>query len=413
MKTKIEEITAIEEGLARLLVEDGDFRVLEREFGQFCPFEALGMVRSEIRHGNFLAYLLNPDRPHGFHTKVLRAFLMSVAKNASLGGTNSRLKPLDVHLLEIEEADVRREWRNIDLLVVLHSAKIVILIELKIDSIQGGDQLERYRKIAQSEWPAAGGWRHINVFLTKYEEAPLDRDYWQPLRIFDLAKDLEGVANGHSDGPAAETFRAYLRMLRRHHLEDERLEEIARKIWAHHSEALSFLADRRPDAVGNLFDTIKDRKSEIETAINAAGIAVVPDADHRANARFAFKNWDDLPQFRTSTWTESKRLILLELKRESQKFNAYLYLGPGDEISRAKYLELLDKKRMHRPNARPGKDWMCLAKSEIFTARHDDEIDFDVSVDMIKKSLQNFAKKIFDHFDPILNSLRTAVEPTI
>ncbi|ESY44735.1 hypothetical protein X747_05400 [Mesorhizobium sp. LNJC384A00] len=407
----MEDTTALEEGLARLLVEDGDFRVLEREFGQFCPFEALGMVRSEVRHGNFLAYLLNPDRPHGFHTKVLRAFLMSVAKKASLSGANSHLKPLDVHLLEIEEADVRREWRNIDLLVVLPSAKIVILIELKIDSMQGGDQLERYRKIVQSEWPAAIGWRHINVFLTKYEEAPLDIDYWQPLRIFDLAKDLEGVADAHGEGPATETFRAYLRMLRRHHLEDERLEEIARKIWAHHKEALSFLADRRPDAVGNLFDVIKDRKSEIESAINDVGLTLIPDTDHRANTRFAFKSWDKLPQFRTSTWTESKRLILLELKREGQKFNAYLYLGPGEEFSRNEYVVLLEKKRLHRPNARAGKDWMCLAKSEIFGARSDDEIDFEMSIELIKKSLQIFSRKIFDHFDPILNTLLTRLGP--
>ncbi|MFL0694680.1 MAG: PD-(D/E)XK nuclease family protein [Agrobacterium tumefaciens] len=67
--------------LEQLLVNDDEFRRLENEFDQFCPFEALGMVRSEVRHGNFLAYLLDPGRPHGFHTDVLRAFLLAVSSS--------------------------------------------------------------------------------------------------------------------------------------------------------------------------------------------------------------------------------------------------------------------------------------------------------------------------------------------
>lgn len=39
------------------LIGDVDFSALS---ARFCPFEAMGVVRAEIRHGNALAYCLNP-----------------------------------------------------------------------------------------------------------------------------------------------------------------------------------------------------------------------------------------------------------------------------------------------------------------------------------------------------------------
>lgn len=68
------------------LIGDVDFSALSARFDQFCPFEAMGVVRAEIRHGNALAYLLDPKRPHGFAAAMLEAFLTSVtsANTASL-----------------------------------------------------------------------------------------------------------------------------------------------------------------------------------------------------------------------------------------------------------------------------------------------------------------------------------------
>ncbi|RVQ55869.1 PD-(D/E)XK nuclease family protein [Sinorhizobium meliloti] len=399
----------MESRLEKLLLNDPDFSKLEKEFDQYCPFEALGMVRSEIRHGNYLAYLLNPGRPHGFNTQVLRSFLMCIAQNCASAQSEFSLKTLDVHLMDIDQADVRREWRNIDLLIVLRSSKIVIPVELKIDSSQGHDQLERYRRIAEQEWPLSDGWRHINVFLTKHEEAPVDADHWEPLRISNLVEHLEILADQPNHSPAALMFRAYLRMLRRHHLEDRRLEEIARKLWAQHSEALEFLADRRPDSIGNLFDALKDRKLDFIKALGETGVEMVLDADYKTIIRFAFAKWETLPGFKESHWTESKRFILLELKREGPKINAYLYLGPGDEDLRQQYVALLERNRLHRPTSRAGKDWMCLAKKEIYSEQLDDEAELDVAIDMIFKSLLLFARRVFDHFDPVLEKLATPI----
>ncbi|PTM96113.1 PD-(D/E)XK nuclease family protein [Mycoplana dimorpha] len=397
--------TEMENQLEKLLLEDANFAELEREFDQYCPFEALGMVRSEVRHGNYLSYLLSPGRPHGFNTQVLRAFLMCITQKCVSLQSEFSLKALDVHLMDIDQADVRREWRNIDLLIVLRSSKIVIPIELKIDSSQGHDQLERYRRITEQEWPRSQGWKHINIFLTKHEEVPIDVDHWEPLRIGDLVEHLQILANQPNDSPAAEMLRSYLRMLRRHHLEDRRLEEIARKLWAQHSEALEFLADRRPDATGNLFEALKDRRMEFIKTLKELDVEMVLDADYKTIIRLAFESWDALPGFKNSQWTDSKRFILLELKREGPRINAYLYLGPGDEGIRQRYVTILEKNRLHRPTSRVGKDWMCLAKKEIYSEQLDDETEMEASIEVIIKSVSLFARRVFDHFNPVLEKL--------
>ena len=64
------------EDIEKLVLGDGaaDFKKLENMVDVFCPFEAIGMVRQEIRHSNFLAYILDPNRPHEFGSSFLEDF---------------------------------------------------------------------------------------------------------------------------------------------------------------------------------------------------------------------------------------------------------------------------------------------------------------------------------------------------
>lgn len=393
----------IEKQIERLVIDDDHFQRLETEFSRFCPFEALGMVRAEIRHGNLLAYLLDPFRPHGFETRFLRSFLMAIARHATIPAHTEALKPLDVHLLDLQDAEVRREWRNIDLLIVLSSARLVIPIELKIDALQSNDQLKRYRAIVEETWPHNRGWKHLSIFLSKKNEEPEDSDHWSPLSLSDLADELDNLGNTTGDASSgASLLQSYLRMLRRHHLDDDRLDELARKLWSRHGEALAFLADHRPDDVGNLFASLRDRRQEIAERISGPDRRMVPDFDQANILRFAFEPWDELPGFRSAQWTESKRLILLEFKREGRQLVAYLYIGRGQTDDREIYGAAVEKARLHRPTSRAGKEWMCLAKKELFKSKENDEIDIETTIDLVIPALGAFAADVFQHFDPIL-----------
>ena len=53
------------------LVADPEFQALQVERGRFHLFEALSARRGELRHSNFLAFVLFPVRNHGFGPEPL------------------------------------------------------------------------------------------------------------------------------------------------------------------------------------------------------------------------------------------------------------------------------------------------------------------------------------------------------
>lgn len=166
--------------LEALFIHDESFEKLEAEFENFCPFEAIGMVRQEIRHAHFLSYILDPNRPHAFGTACLKALMNAIAENGALsnGGTLTRL---DVHFMALDSAIIKREWNRIDLLIEIPDEKLVIAIELKIDASESKTQLQRYRKRVEETWPG-DEWQKLYLFVTTSAESPeYDREYWNAL----------------------------------------------------------------------------------------------------------------------------------------------------------------------------------------------------------------------------------------
>ena len=96
--------------LESLFISNPEFEKLEADLDVFCPFEAIGMVKQEIRHAHFLSYIFDPNRPHGFGIECLRALMTTFSRIASSvedgAGPRRRLSPLDVHLMGFESANV-------------------------------------------------------------------------------------------------------------------------------------------------------------------------------------------------------------------------------------------------------------------------------------------------------------------
>ena len=64
-------ISELTQSALEQLSVDEDFRQLESQFAEFNIFEAIGVVHQELRHSDFLAFLLNPRQNHG--QEILRA----------------------------------------------------------------------------------------------------------------------------------------------------------------------------------------------------------------------------------------------------------------------------------------------------------------------------------------------------
>jgi len=81
------------EALEHLVVDNDDLLELEELIGRFNIFDALGIARVEIRHSNFLAWLLDPAESHGQGSIFLKAVLMDLFKQAPVD--KRPLSPVD------------------------------------------------------------------------------------------------------------------------------------------------------------------------------------------------------------------------------------------------------------------------------------------------------------------------------
>jgi len=99
--------------LEDFVVGNTELQQLEILLRKFNLFEALKLVWVEVRHSDFLAYLLDPKQNHGLGDRFLKAFVQSVLQ----GEANQTVTPIDIDVWNLNTAEVYREWQNIDIFV--------------------------------------------------------------------------------------------------------------------------------------------------------------------------------------------------------------------------------------------------------------------------------------------------------
>jgi len=70
--------------LQALVVDNPELEELESLLEEFNIFEALGAVRQEARHSDFLAFLLNPRQNHGLGDAFARRLLQKAIARRSV-----------------------------------------------------------------------------------------------------------------------------------------------------------------------------------------------------------------------------------------------------------------------------------------------------------------------------------------
>ncbi len=177
--------------LESLFVNNADLDAIRSHLSRFNPIKTMGMERMEIRHSAILGWLLSPQETHGLGDAFLKAFLAQ-----ALRGHDSALHPsaLEVSQADMMNAEVRREWRHIDLLVLSPRNGWVFVIENKFDSGQHGNQLKRYMDVVTTSFMGSETYKHLRgIFLTLWEEEPED-DRYAPVEYATICELLEQIA---------------------------------------------------------------------------------------------------------------------------------------------------------------------------------------------------------------------------
>ena len=375
------------EALERLVLDNEDLARLEELTSQFNIFEALGMVRQEIRHSNFLAWLLNPAQNHGLGDSFLKDFLLKTSVAAKETGIGT-LSPVDVDVWDLSATEVRREWKNIDITLLDESNKFVCVIENKVHSGEHSDQLRRYREeVVDKAFP---NYQRHYVLLNVTGEEPSDRwyvgvTYDEVCEVIERLLEMRASTIGDE---LAMALSHYVTMVRRRVMPDTEIQELCRRIYRKHQLALDLIYEHRPDRQAEMRDALlKMIEADPDFTL---------DRSSKDFIRFHPVSWARPELQRSRGWTRTGMILLFEFWNSSRwnpnSLGLKLTLGPGDESVRRQIYEVTTQAGRPFTLGTRGlaEKWLKVFSKEILSSADYDDLDLEAIQSRLQEAWSAF-----------------------
>ena len=301
------------EKILAALLDDPDFIALSEAESRFNIFDALGTRRQELRHSDFLGYLLDPQRPHGLDDRFLRAFLLHATDDYEGGGFYNRI---ELRLNDFTNVAVYREQKNVD--VLLLGDDLCVVIENKIGASESDGQLQKYREYAESELSRP---HMLYLFLTPNGDAPTDPAY-HAISHEIVASLCKQFANDMTvPRRTREALSDYFDFMEANVLDTSETAQLCRRIYSKHQEALDLLAKYTPNPKEMAREAIA---AAIDSLVNQK--IIEKDSTYQGTSRF----WLPDKENPACTWNGSGtgRGVLYEWKWSGGKYWIDLVIGP-------------------------------------------------------------------------------------
>jgi hypothetical protein len=370
--------------LEALIVDNPFLEKLEALLDEFNIFEAMGVVRQEMRHSDFLAFLLDPQQNHGLGDTFLKRLLQKALISADSNVTP--ITSIDLDIWSLDQVLVLREWRNIDIVFIDESNKLIIILENKINISEHSNQLRRYYEVAQQHYPNS---KIIGLFLTPEGEMPSD-DRYLPVNYGQICSLLESLIESRASTLGADiltVIRHYIQALRRHIVNESEMIELCQRIYRKHRKALDLIYEYRPDQ--------QEEIREILERLIQQSPYLKPDHSIKSYIRFTCAEWDVPALLQGNGWTPSGRILLFEFFWNSLKdLKIKLTIGPGPQDVRQKLLNMaLQKPSLFKPDSKKlGNKWKFIYDRIFLTAKSYEDVDNDELTEQINKHWNTFVQ---------------------
>jgi len=311
--------------LNELIVNCPEFEKLEGLLGGFNIFQVLKFEHGEIRHSNVLAWIMDPTGSHGLGATFLKKWLMRILHEPS-SDREMRVAPVDIDSWQFADVEVRREWLHIDLLVIMKlvdGGKCIVVIENKIKSTEGTNQLKRYREVVEKHFPHA---KKLFIFLTKDLQEPSDKA-WETASYDEIHSTLKECLQSRSNTIGAEPkvlLENYIKLIEEKFMDESEIAKTAQGIYKQHKRALDIIFENRPNLSKKLLaDVQKLLERETEE------MRIEMDSCTNSILRFLPKSWaENGINASGEAWKPaSKRSVLFEVKINESKCSLSIVAG--------------------------------------------------------------------------------------
>ncbi len=367
--------------LESFLLDNPDLERLESLLDQFNIFEAIGVIRQEMRHSDFLAFLLAPDQNHGLGDAFARRLLQRAVLSAD--DPSLPISAIELDVWNLGQLRVLREWHNIDLLLVDDLNRLAVVIENKIGTGEHSNQLARYWKDVTEHYPQHST---LGIYLTPDGSPPTHLSYI-PVSYSLVSEVIQRLVESRAStlGEAVRTLMEhYAQMLRRHVVTDSDIARLCRQIYHKHRRALDLIYEHRPDREADIAEMIE--------RLLRAFPELILDRSSKSRLRFLPRDWDSQTLKVAQDWTRTGRVLLMELWNDPGRLQLRLQLGPSiDEETRRR---VYDTARVNQPpfvvTSPLTRRWTTLFNRSLPIAKVDEEFDPEELEGQIHQHLHAF-----------------------
>ncbi|MHB2029625.1 MAG: PDDEXK-like family protein [Acidimicrobiales bacterium] len=362
-------------------VMDKDLEGLERRLQEFNLFEAIGASRQELRHSQFLSFLLDPSESHGWSDRFLKKFLQC----AVTVSPNPPFSSIDIDVWDLRRSRVTREEGRVDIKIADYEDRFQVIVENKIGTSEHGDQLVRYLESAKRECSHV-----LAIFLTPEGDAPSHQEY-VPIsynQISDLVSEFLDEGRVTIPDEVRIVLEHYRANLRRNVVTDSEVAELIGRIYKRHRKAVDLI-------IAHLPDKQKALAVELEKWLGAQPGTVL-DQSTKSLIRFASNQWD-IPELHVAQkWTSTKRILLWEVMNSPDRFAVKLTLGPGPTPLRQRVLEVaktipLLASELSTRRARSA-TWTTLWMRTLIDEEHIQELEADDLFHELQNKMDDFLR---------------------
>jgi len=374
------------------LLKDEDFDKLDLGLKNPNIFQILRITKNEIRHSNFLSWLLDPNQSHKLGDIFLKRFLREVFSSDKFGD----LDQVDVEGMDLSKVEIQREWKNIDILIKLEN--VVVCVENKVLSREHSNQLKRYKEIIESQFP---NHHQTYVYLTPEGTTSEDEsDTYEPISYKFIVESLDLIISvyGESLNEQVKNYiKDYITIIKRELMGTDKLTELSKKIYQNHKELFDFIIEHKPEFIDDIRVIIIDE-------IRKRGWILGSENKHYV--RWFTPKIEKYIYYNKETkngWNKRESFLFeIVLTPSSNKFNFKTVLSPSDTKYNSKRVEeiLLEISGFRESK---GKKWFVNKdKKEKFIY---EEIP-SMSDEEMRLEVNNFLDKI----TPIINSVENKFE---
>lgn len=388
--------------LENLLLSE-DLEELNNKTSTFNIFNALKLQNNEIRHSNFLGWLMSPYETHKIGDYFLKEFLKSALKNYS-HKEETEISLSDLIFFNLDDAEIRREYKNIDLLVISAKNNFIAIIENKVWTGEHDCQLERYAQIVDNEF---ADYRKLYIYLApnneddcellnrNYDDKPV---YYIPMNYKQIYDVLIKTLKFKSDNMTLDvrTFiEHYKNMIERNimGIQDKEIVDLCRKIYRENKNAIDMII-----SCTNISDVIMEHVAEIYDNdliyLNKGGM-------------FSIKSFKNCRTLQCGDREYCTDLVLLQLEKGRKGYSFCINVVPaknGFEAQRKEIIAKLEQKLNRKLVDSEKENTWCYCTELIIT--ESEFYDFKEA-----EQIKDFLKKKIDEtcFIPLLKELATNI----